>query len=376
MGSKRARKRRGPGGVRRKRSDAAPARPDRIACPPTGNTGGKLTSVQFDERTIGVHWLRVIHPAASLDWIRTKLVREFGEPDEVRGRWFYERGERFGNGTLLLWGSTVNGSDESEGTVCIDVPGSAIDAMDPLERFEVLRSLSLGGRVSRIDLAADAFHSRRVGLIDSVIDSCGRGELCGARSWSPRLSYTGQEVDGYGVTIGKRGNHGSGRYVRVYDKGLESGEKPRGQWERFEVEFSGDCAAEVGIDLFGEDDGRWDKRAWDRLNGALSFRKNTGDQHLVRREFVAWWSSWTSGTRPTATVHKRAERNLDRFRRWLSETVLPTVARLSLETGEGLGATVERLVGDAVHARGSDKYMRVMLAEWFQLIRPRPWLAA
>jgi hypothetical protein len=171
----------------------------------------------------------VIHQAADHTRIRSMLVERFGEPDQVRGRWFYEHGERFSNGILLLSGAIasrekerVEDDEQHDGTICVDVCGSALDDLDSLDRAQLCHDLSLGGRVSRIDLAVDAYHRGRVGLIDNIIDSCSKRELCGARRWEPRMTYEGASLTGYGVCIGRRGNLGSGRYVRVYGSGSVS----------------------------------------------------------------------------------------------------------------------------------------------------------
>ena len=229
-----------------------------LSAPRTGNTGGKLTTLSPSfahcERSLSIHWLRVTHPMSAMRILRASLVRLFGEPDEIRGRWFYEHGERFANGILLLWGETVNADqdgDPSEHALCIDVPGGALDALDFYDRFNLCQQLSLGGRVTRLDIALDCQAcTGTVGLIDRIINACDTGCMVGARRWKTISESNGGERSGYGVSIGLRGSKGSGRFLRAYDKGLESGEAPEGIWERYEVEFTGDSAAEVGADIF------------------------------------------------------------------------------------------------------------------------------
>lgn len=340
--------------------------------PRVGNTGGKSPSVRYDRRTITCHWLRVIHQAADHGRIRALLVERFGEPDQVRGRWFYEHGERFSNGILLLSGAIASrekervGDDEEqhEGTICVDVCGSALDDLDSLERAQLCHDLSLGGRVSRLDLAVDAFSRDRVGLIDRIVESCRKRELCGAKRWEPKASYDGADLVGYGVCIGRRGNLGSGRYLRVYDKGLEAGDRPAGQWERYEVEFSGDCAAEAAADVFRDVSG-WEPRAWARVCGAVSFREDdSSNGELARRTLCAWWAEWIAGIEPLPTVPTRVETTLQRHARWLRDTVLPTIARLADATRLPWTDALLELVGHDVKPRAADKYMRSMLAEW------------
>lgn len=339
--------------------------------PRVGNTGGKSPKVSYDTRTITCHWLRVIHQASDLPRIRAMLVERFGEPDQVRGRWFYEHGERFSNGILLLSGAIasrekerVDDEAQHEGTVCVDVCGSALDDLDSLDRARLCHDLSLGGRVSRLDLAVDAYHRDRVGLIDCIIDSCTKRELCGAKRWEPKASYDGASLVGYGVCIGRRGNLGSGRYLRVYDKGLEAGDRPAGRWERYEVEFSGDCAAEAAVDVFRDVAG-WEPRAWARVCGAVSFREDdSSNGELARRSLCAWWKAWIDGIEPLPTVPLRVETTLLRHARWLRETVLPTIARLADSARLPWTDALLELVGWEIKPRANDKYMRSMMDEW------------
>jgi len=93
--------------------------------PPFGNTGGKPT-VQYDTRTVMVHWLRVTHPVADRDRLRAAMVSRWGEPDPSSGRWRHSHGERFANGALLLWGRTKGERDR----YCVDSHVSAFEYME------------------------------------------------------------------------------------------------------------------------------------------------------------------------------------------------------------------------------------------------------
>lgn len=352
-------------------------------CPPNGNTGGNMTNptIRFRTRTITPHWFRVTHPASRLSEIRARLVDLFGQPDRVRGRWFFEHGERFGNGILLMWGSIVgSGADEmgdTDGICCVDVPGSALDGMDGLDRITFCVDFSLGGRVTRLDLAVDAHHEDGVGLIDAAIASATGGELVGSRTWEPRIKFKSGEIVAYGVNFGQRGKDGSGRYIRVYDKGLEQGDAPLGQHERFEVEFTKDCASEVAADVFSCSSG-WEERAWNRVNGAIGFYEDRPSAygHRDRRRMVGWWAEWTTGSSPVTTVPRRQETTLERHTRWLVNTVMPTTARLAKEIKVSFTDALYHLCGPEIKPRADDKYMRSMLEEWRAIMQSRPWVAA
>lgn len=346
--------------------------------PPLGNTGGKSTNtLSWDSRIILLHWLRSTFPATEHERIRNRLVELFGEPDEVRGKWFYQRCERFRNNILLLSARRPSKPSETltddlpddNDHICIDVPGGALDDLEHDERLSLARFLIIGGRVTRIDIAADAYHTDRVGLIDCATESCFSQHLCGAKRWKQILEFDSGLPSSRGIVIGLRGNKGSGRYIRIYDKGLETGEAPEGTWERVECEFSADAANEAASDIFSCEE-RWEWRAWARLNGAISFRE-PGDESglLARRPYCDWWQKWLDGSTPSPTIPRRLPTRLQAHVDWLANTVLPTVATLANDAEIDVAHALELLCLRTVKPRKHDKSMRVMLAEWREAFR-------
>ena len=331
--------------------------------PRFGNTGGKCSTVHWEERSITVDWIRVTHPEEERESLQRLLERYFGEAFESGRRWFYTQAVRFEAGPMLLWES------RSGNTCCVDVNGSALASLDWHDRMALVRQLMVGGRATRFDLAVDAKHGERVGLIDCMLESCFRGELCGARVFEPKDRYRSGELEAYGVNIGRRGKNGSGRYVRCYDKGLETGTEAAGRWERLEVEFTDDCANEVAIAVCSGDFAR---AAFARVCGACSFREVTGQGAIARRPMKEWWADWTSGSLPRETVARRQETTLRSFISWTSSAVLPTLARLADETGERIVDVIARAFGDESGVRRRPLFgpMRPMLAEY------RRWVAA
>ena len=175
--------------------------------------------------------------------------------------------------------------------------------------LEALSALGVA-HVTRFDVAVD-FFGRDLGIVDSVVASCGRGELCGARLCDPRrpIRCNGDPV-GNGVYLGKRGSDGSGRFIRVYDKGLESKTKPLGQWERWELECSGEVARSIAACMMyaWRMDGSPDVKhaslefltGWRRFGAevalnAVDFRESNGRSELDRRPRCSWWAITREG---------------------------------------------------------------------------------
>jgi len=131
----------------------------------------------------------------------------------------------------------------------VRIPGSACGLITTAKLLPLITRI--GVVCSRIDIATDFHGGVAEGLIGELIDDADRGLGAGFRTWEARQPRCGAEFTGDSVNIGKRGKDGSGRYVRVYDKGLEQQALPMGQHIRYEVEYANEAAHEVYLALIG-----------------------------------------------------------------------------------------------------------------------------
>lgn len=100
--------------------------------------------------------------------------------------------------------------------------------------------LNEGAKITRIDLAIDVYDEP----IDIIaLAGKARVKACpgSARKWS---SIKGSE----GGTTAYIGSRKSEKFMRIYDKAVESGQRDR-NWTRFELEIKGDSAKTVANDL-------------------------------------------------------------------------------------------------------------------------------
>jgi len=168
--------------------------------------------------------------------------------EDGRGIWGYESGRYWGKGRggmKVLWGN-------SGATTSIEFPGAEISRWELDEQIELmdqLRALGLS-RVNRVDLALDYTSSDDEGVqtfLDDAIAACKAGALVTPRSFDPREPYTNKlESKGKTLYIGSRKSE---LFIRIYDKGQETGEKPAGRWIRVEVQFEDTKADAVAEQL-------------------------------------------------------------------------------------------------------------------------------
>lgn len=292
----------------------------------------------IEGKEVRVDWLRFSGPRSRLEAIVDLLCQYFGEWQYGRGAMFLARSMRWGVAALYF----DEGLEAADHCV-IDLPGSALALLDRDEVITLAGELAaLSCRPTRVDVAVD-FEGDQIQLVQTVDAACRGGELCGARRFEYRERFgSGQRRSLHMVTIGARGNLGSGRYVRVYDKGLETGTADEGRWVRWECEFSDDCAREVVSALVASSD--WRTEAMERALGAVDFREANGSVALARRPRSAWWRAVIEGLSVVRTTAKRLKSTLIGYTRWLGRSVWPSLTAFA----ENLGCSVEQLVSELV----------------------------
>jgi len=218
---------------------------------------------------------------------------------------------------------------------------------------------------TRIDVAVD-FRGEGLRVVQDVISGCRRGEVTGARADNFKVHEQGRNgCRGLGVSIGSRGKNGSGRFVRCYDKGLETGELSANEWHRFEAEFSKDVAAtaltwilqgqvmkENGFEPMlvrwrnWEPTPGWEISAAQCAFGAMDFRECNGQRSLERRPRAAWFAALLGVIEPHRVRCRRlVMRSLEATGRWLGNQVMPTLVAMSRVAGRPVQRVLEDIVG-------------------------------
>lgn len=317
-------------------------------------------------------------PDALVDRVRQLVVKLMGRPPEPgqQLRW-YNASERWSDGLVLASDQKGGGS-----TAMLQMRGAECSAVEPDLLVEFIADLrELGARITRLDVAVDFHDVDGVGLIAQAHSACERFELCRARQWEmrqPRLAHG----DSLGATLymGTRGKDGSGRYVRVYDKGLETGEAPAGQWERWEVEFSKDCADQAAAQIvaawrsgLGDSSGAWARCAAGLAFGAVDFRvfleTDSGDLvRLSRRPVAQWWADLLQHLPVIVVRARRQLSTLKGYASWVVRAAASRLVRLQRRTGmllEDIVSELERVAGCSIVDRGRES---VVEREFLELL--------
>lgn len=316
------------------------ARPDRPGLFPPDVTRGVMHEGEVKTLVYGLDWMRATFPESRLDEVTEWACRRFGNDfEDQMGFGWYSCSRRWPGGLAVGYGQKGNGA-----TCCVELTGSVLGRFTAMDRVEMVRELlELGAKFTRLDVAIDQ-KGEVVRLVELVGTACFRGKLCGARTWRPDVSFgPGGECTGQTIYIGKRGKEGSGRYVRCYDKGLESGESPANTHHRWEAEFSAEVAHQVAVGLSRADDPA--HFCAQVALGAVTFKDGESRRSWSERPDCHWWAQFKAGVRGVRfTAEKRLATLAGRVA-WLKSAAARQVAAMAQITGSSMSLVWREIIG-------------------------------
>ena len=314
--------------------------------------------------TTGAHWLRNSFNFKVLATIRAMVGSFFGESEiSYNGILRYTNRYVWQSGVSLCFDENPEVRQKAHrDRITLDIPGSAcqeLTAPDLLLLIQYIREL--GGKCTRIDVFFDDY-SRTVELEDlwSVVDNHDYSPFRIA-SKNTTLDRTKKQDAGLtydAVTFGRRGSKGSGKYLRVYDKNIESnGEENCMRWE---IEFTQHYAEKVFNILAGAD-GNLEVFAiacGALIGGSINFIHRNGDKNLNRLELYDWWKIITEKLGKLSVRIAKKKNTLTGMIEWTERQFAPTLAVISnaFRTNRDLFNWVQAIrdVGDSkmnVHQR-------------------------
>lgn len=282
-------------------------------------------------------WIRLVGPECQTKDVYRLLLQRFGAAtSHNKGAMYFEKGTVWHPGVLLSEG---HGSK----IVMVDLQGSRLATMTVDDMMDLTTKIMMNGfHCSRIDLAVDHV-GMGLDLHQNAHNSCKAGELCKIRTYADDSEF---KADGtpqrYLLKLGKRE---SSVCARIYDKGLETKTLPPGQWERLEVEFKEDRAAEICLTLVNAGE-RLPEALWRYVIGALDFRMVNGRSELKRRPRADWWDQYVGQAHPLVTKPIKKESSFATWCGWFRTSVGPRLLQLSSILGMQPQELFEQLIYD------------------------------
>ena len=296
---------------------------------------GVHSQTQVNE--VGVHWLRISFLLLYLDKVRSYCNFYFGESTkDGYGLWSYDTRYSWPNGASLNFDSEPARCEKvHKGKVTLDVPGGALDAITQVDLHLFLLSLrQFRPSCTRLDVFFDDYN--RVVTPDGLKRLVKKKDFSGFKYGQTKQRHGhrkhGPEKGSWGlihdeVDFGIRGKSGGGKYMRCYDKELESdGEKDCVRWE---VEFSKERAHKVfdklsqvtSVDAFATLCGAL-------IAGSIIFVRRNGEKNIGRLDVYPFWKQIIDLLGVVVVRVPEKKTNISGKCQWVYKQVSPTLASL------------------------------------------------
>lgn len=300
--------------------------------PPVTNRGGKSHLPSY----LSIDYVTGVFPVQFVESVLSWLVGCFDVGDKYQmlpGLNCYRFRVELGAGLNVMWSPDRSDAYFSvSGAWCQSVQiDQLIGLMFNLEKHCQVRG-------TRVDIAEDLFcneikpselaswaeagylwrgvryryikSSARIKEPTSIDRSKYRPEIA---AYIPESWQSGGIVHGETFEAGRKGRDGSGRFIRVYDKGAEQGIPVN--WVRFECQYSGDAARDIYESVTREcrTDGIYrDYRLAGWLAGSMDFLYPSARSNGSGRVRVEKWADFVEGKNPV-TVSTRSDHTPKRF---------------------------------------------------------------
>lgn len=321
-------------------------------CHSGAKNGGAVPS-QKAPAIMGMHWLRGSLPGEEKSWAVSFLDRLFLASDDDRhesheyGFWRYDRHYRWQNGVMLMYHATPAGDALTKGRIAVEVPGHVLDTLDMYDVMLLCAALAAHGwQTSRMDLYFDDFERivtpRQIESLVREVSLYGnqpiREDWTGFMDLTPNHEYRrGKGCVREEIAFGRRGKMGSGKYLRIYDKGLESGGVNTAI--RYELELSDKRAQKAFDMLLGTLCENWNPEVTASLIGAIiggciDFKQRNGRKNVKRCPRYAFWQRIIDKIGAESVLRpKDPEKSIERGERWVHKQVAGTIQMLRIAYG-------------------------------------------
>lgn len=284
---------------------------------------------------VGLDWLSMTGPdEAWADRAESLLAKVCaGSPEPLGGRHNYRQRLWWPCGVSVLRGHTASGG-------MVEMPGGACGILGGRIVHEFMQQMLVGGRCTRIDLCRDFRAARPLSILHDVLGSCDRRELPHGRGY--KEFYENDALANKALSGIYLGSSKSSRFVRVYDKGIETGTDMPGCWIRWETQLREDHANNAACAVASVDD--WGQVAGSIAMSVADFRVNNGDPHVDRRPRPHWFARLCEGFDHIRPRVAASDSTLQGFLRHGERSYLRTVVAASREAGLNPENVLARLV--------------------------------
>ena len=309
-----------------------------LAFSPFSNTGVKMTEI-----TIGLDWYRCTMPRKYLNSLIELCENVFNSPIERRvnnngdniGSRFYRCTYRSSDGLSISSENRMLPESSPKQHLLLDVPAQVLNQISEEHKHVFLGRLQeMSAKTTRIDLRIDDYAKQL--LIEGLYEDVRRGNFTGFRSFGLHVSgRVSSAVLGQTLSFGARGKSGTGKYLRIYDKEVES--KGKEKCLRLELELSKDRAQQFVDALTMVEFSQYQEIISATIFGAIKFVKRESSGRLDRAKEREYWQQFKERVYQAArttvltefklTLEKKVPTIASKMK-WLEDQVSTTLAMM------------------------------------------------
>lgn len=294
---------------------------------PEGNT--RVDKKKASTRTYRIDWFQGTFPSRYFDKVisfTSKFLGK-GEFEELyKGLRYFDRAFQHPSGAILGLGRSYkpDGADlaylELSGSVLLPYKQSRLRKL-----MRVLRK-KCHFKCTRIDLCVDDF-SRSLD-IRQIKRATDKYHHVGFLDTVKFTEFGMKGSRGLSISFGRRGSSGGGKYLVIYDKGLES----KGKIDSIRVELS--CYDRYAVQSFDQLCDLpylcWGDIILGWISGAIDFRRrrDKNDRDPSNRPRLPWWKKFVSNATPLKPSSVYKVDSLERIAVWLFHQVAPSLCTM------------------------------------------------
>jgi hypothetical protein len=301
---------------------------------PVSNTGLNMTEKNIK---LGIDWLRGTFPSSQFAALQSLVFKTFSSPCEpcldsrgnpISSR-FYRFTYRSGLGIFIGQSNTAMSLDSAKQHIYLDIPASAISTISYENLSVFMAALSgLQFSCSRIDLKVDDYD--KIITPEVAYDSVRSRNFSGLRAFRWLCSgYSGAPDDSIGSTLelGRRGKNGSGKFIRIYNKSIES--KGLTDCTRIELELSDTKAKDAFMAFSSFELSSWSCLILGFLKNSVSFIDRLAPKKSGRADrcpLLDWWAYLVESVQSIPFTPRVVVCTYEKSKLWIEKQVLPTLA--------------------------------------------------
>lgn len=311
------------------------------AAPPTLIGGvndqkiGKMDSGER-EKSIAVDWLAGTIPFEKLDLLMSYLRAVTGLDPEYKNYGFHRYQasaiwEVFG--IKVCWDLDEERRREHRNRIFVEVTGSGLRCFPVPSLYQFCRELStkFWFKCTRLDLCFDDFE-KIIGP-EELFEYSKQDTVIGFKKVRDDFEYdTKGNFKGGTVGFGTRGKNGSGKYLKCYDKDLES--EGRVNSIRWEVQFSKAKANEVFFNLaMSEDITDFATKIALFIGGSIDFIERNG-RRRDPRDRLAFWEQILHHLGAAKLRGVDPDKSIETSMGWIESSVSPSLEKIRRAIGD------------------------------------------